>query len=480
MRRTLQLFSLFLLIGVQVFAGACSLSRLRPRSVVLIVIDTLRQDHLGIYGYPRPTSPNIDRMAAGGAVFDRAVSASTWTLPAFGSMFTGHLLARHGAGVLARDRESLETASDGAAGSREELRLLLRDTVEQGERRFTVLDPELPTLAGVLREHGFATGAVVNNAFLDPRFGLARGFDFYQYRRRQPQRSAAETVEIALQWVEEKAGQPIFLLVHFMDVHMPYRPPESVSGRFTGGYEEKLGTELPRVREVRERIAKGDEVARGFYTATYDEEIAYVDDQLAALFAGLRRYGYGDDTLMILTSDHGEALFEHGRWEHGGSMFSEVVRVPFVVRGPGVRRGRNPAPISLTDLMPTVLDALGVAPVEELYGTSMWPSITGAPAPPARDLLIEGTLYGTEQKAIVRWPYKLIYQTDPAATLLFDLERDPNELVDLSGLEPELSQQLRERLGDILLAAAQARSITRGAELDPAIMENLRALGYLR
>ena len=480
MRRALQLLSIFLLMGVQVSAAACSLFPPRPQSVVLIVIDTLRQDHLGIYGYPRPTSPNIDQMAADAAVFDRAVSASTWTLPAFGSMFTGHLLARHGAGVMVHDREPLEATSDSTAGSREQLPLLLRNTVTQGERRFAMLDSKLPTLAGVLRKHGYATGAVVNNAFLDPRFGLARGFEFYQYRPSQPERSAEHTVEMALEWVEEKAGQPIFLLVHFMDVHMPYRPPESVSGRFTGGYEEQLGTELPRVRAVRRRIASGDEVARGFYTATYDEEIAYVDDQLAALFAGLQQHGYWDDTLMILTSDHGEALFEHGRWEHGGSVFSEVVRIPFVVRGPGVRRGRNLAPISLTDLMPTVLDALGVELESEMYGTSMWPSITGAPAPPERDLLIEGTLYGAEQKAIVRWPYKMIYQTNPTATLLFDLERDPNELVDLSRLEPELAQQLRDSLGNILLSAARERGTAQGVELDPAIMRNLRALGYLR
>ncbi len=478
MRRALQLVPIFLLAGVQVFAAACFFSP-RPRSVVLIVIDTLRQDHLGVYGYPRPTSPNIDQMAVDAAVFDRAVSASTWTLPAFGSMFTGHLLARHGAGVMVRDPELLETASAGSADSRDQLLRRLRDTVQQGERRFTVLDSKLPTLAGVLREAGYATGAVVNNAFLDPRFGLARGFDAYQYHPRQPERSAERTVEMALEWVKEKAGHPIFLLVHFMDVHMPYRPPESVSGRFTGGYEEKLGAELPQVRTVRERIAQGDEVARGLYIATYDEEIAYVDDQLATLFAGLQQHGYWDDTLMILTSDHGEALFEHGRWEHGGSVFSEVIRIPFLVRGPGVWPGRNPAPISLTDLMPTVLDALGVELENEMYGTSMWASITGAP-PPERDLLIEGTLYGAEQKAIVRWPYKMIYQTDPTATLLFDLERDPDELVDLSTLEPELAQQLRDSLGSILLSAARERSTTQGVELDPAIMENLRALGYLR
>ena len=478
MRRALQLSPIFLLLGVQVFAGACSLSP-RPQSVVLIVIDTLRQDHLGVYGYPRPTSPNIDHMAVDAAVFDRAVSASTWTLPAFGSMFTGQLLARHGAGVMVRNQELLEAASDSAAGDRDQLLRLFRDTVENGERRFTVLDSKLPTLAGVLREHGYATGAVVNNAFLDPRFGLARGFDTYQYGQGQPERSAEDTVDMALQWVKERAGQPIFLLVHFMDVHRPYRTHESVSGRFTGGYEEKLGTEQQRVRAVRRRIARGDDVARGFYTAAYDEEIAYVDDQLATLFAGLQQHGYWDDTLMILTSDHGEALFEHGRWEHGSSVFSEVVRIPFVVRGPGVKRGRNLAPISLTDLMPTVLDALGVELETEMYGTSMWPSITGAPSA-ARDLLIEGTLYRGEQTAIVRWPYKMIYQTNPTATLLFDLERDPNELVDLSKLEPELSQQLRDSLGSILLSAAQARGTTQGAELDSAIMENLRALGYLR
>ena len=147
---------------------------------------------------------------------------------------------------------------------------------------------------------------------------------------------------------------------------------------------------------MRNRIARGDAIARGFYTAAYDEEIAHVDAEVGRLFAGLQERGLWDDALIVLTSDHGEAFFEHGRWEHGSSMFDEVVSIPLLIRGPGVRPGRISAPTSLTDITPTILDALSIEPDASFHGVSLWPILTRGTPLEERSLIIEGTLYGAE------------------------------------------------------------------------------------
>ena len=457
--------SIFLVVLALAVAG-CGTAPATPRSVIVIAIDTLRPDHLGAYGYPRPTSPALDRLAAEGVVFDRFYSSSTWTLPSFGSLFTGHTPSRHGAGVIIRAAD-LQEAGAG-------------ELVEHADRQFTRLDQSLPTLARVLDQNGFVTKAVVNNAFLNPEFGLSRGFEIYDYDHERPEREADEAVDLALAHLESADERPLFLFLHFMDVHMPYISDESVAGRFTGGYDEQLGTGRGRLQAVRGRIARGDEVARGFYTAAYDEEIAFVDQELERFFGELQRRGLWDDALLMVTSDHGEALFEHGRWEHGGSVFEEVVRVPLIIRSPGLRPGRNSDPASFPDLMPTILDALGIETDIPFHGVSLWPTLTGGAAPAARDVLVEGTLYGAEQKALIQWPYKLVYQVAGDQRLLFDLEADPEELTDLSALYPERVDAMVEGLSDQVMAALRERSELSGAELDPALMQSLRALGYIR
>ena len=233
---------------------------------------------------------------------------------------------------------------------------------------------------------------------------------------------------------------------------------------------------------LRGRISRGDEAARSAYTAAYDEEIAYVDEQVQRLFDELASTGVTEDALIIVTSDHGEALFEHGRWEHGGSLFDEVIRVPLIVSGPGVRPGRISAPASLTDLMPTILDALAIEPERDLSfaGESLWPVLTGSGDLAERAIFVEGTLYGAEQKAVIQWPYKVIHQLEGNRSLLFDLDADPGELADLAAIYPERVDSLMGNLTSAIFAALQERSELSSAELDPALMQSLRALGYIR
>lgn len=175
--------------------------------VILIVVDTLRADHLGTYGYALPTSPEIDRRAEGGAVFERAFSTSSWTLPAFGSIHTGRYPARHQAGSRSGGQARREGRGDEEFGAR--------------RRRFSRLAPDLPTLAETFAEHGFATGAIINNPFLHEGFGVARGFGTYDYDQ---ERAADGVVRSALDWIDEQSDR-FFLLVHFMDPHLPYNAP---------------------------------------------------------------------------------------------------------------------------------------------------------------------------------------------------------------------------------------------------------------
>ena len=240
---------------------------------------------------------------------------------------------------------------------------------------------------------------------------MSRGFAVYDFDKNTPERSAKKVVDIVLEWLSEPsaATRPIFMFVHFMDVHMPYVSDSSVSGMFTDGYKETLGSNRKRLQAVRGGIARGDEVLRGLYTASYDEGIAYVDQQVGRLFESMEKIGLWDDTLIIVTADHGEALFEHGRWEHGASVLEEVVRVPLIVRGPGIKPGRSEIPASLVDLVPTILEAVEIDSSSDFFGNSLWTSMTMGRVLEERDIIVEGTLYGAEQRAIIRWPYKAIH-----------------------------------------------------------------------
>jgi len=437
--------------------------------VVLIVVDTLRADHLGVYGYDdHPTSPNIDTWAERGLVFERAWATSSWTLPSFGSLLTGHLPTVHRAGLEAE-------ASSGVPA-----RVV-------PERSFATLSGSIPTLPGVLAEHGFRTGALVSNPLLDPVFGLDRGFADYlpHDTDNRTLRRAGETVDEALAWIDESADQPFFLLVHFFDPHMDYDAPAPYRGRFS----DSSSFDLPvrGVWDIRNRIAEIGASERRFIAGAYDEEIAYVDTEIGRLLEELSRRPALDQALVMLTADHGEELFEHGGFEHGHAMFDEVLRVPLIVWGPAVEPGREAMPVSLLDVMPTVLHAAGVgdpndtsedSPLRGLPGVSLLDSARGS-WPRQRVLVAERQLYGPEVKTIVRWPYKLILDVDADTSRMFDLSADAGERDDRSTALPDERAALRSAL-DEHLTSARALQVATGAEIDEDLLRRLRALGYIR
>jgi arylsulfatase A-like enzyme len=443
-----------LFVALAALAVGCPPAQPAGGPAVLIVVDTLRPDHLGVYGYDLPTSPQLDARMASGRVYERAFATSSWTLPSFASIFTGQLPARHGAGEV---------------------------TQRGGKRSFTSLDSEIPTLAEIFRANGYATGAIVGNAALAPVFGLDRGFDTYDYvpaTTRQIRRADA-TVRRALAWIDRQEGRPFFLMVHLFDPHMSYDAPPPHRGRFSGRHRSKLALPVADATKIRTGALALDEGDRRFIEAAYDEEIAFVDQQLGILLDALERRGALERGIVSLTSDHGEEFFEHGGFEHGHAMWQEVLRLPLVFWGRGIKAGRESAPVSLVDLAPTFLEATGMTPPEELEGVSLWPNASRAAAIPVRPLYAEGNLYGPEQKTAIRWPYKVVWNSRTRERRLWNLENDPGEAADAGEPGAPLADELVEALLAHLNAARERRGKATSPELDAATREGLRSLGYI-
>lgn len=417
-----------------------------PPSVLLIVVDTLRADHLGAYGYARPTSPHIDALAESGALFEHAQSASSWTLPSMASMLTGLSPTRHG--CLADRNDAGAVAS----------------------RNFRSLPADIPTLAEALAARGHATAAILTNNFMKPAFGLQRGFQHYEARFPV---AATEAVDEVLAWFATHSGGSFFVLAHFMDPHLPYEAGAGFGGVFTKGLASELTLPVKGLKRIRQAAARLSARDRTFITAAYDEEIAYVDAEIGRLLASLRASGVLEHTFVVLTSDHGEELFDHQGFEHGHSMYQELLHVPLIVSGPGISSRRIEGPVSLTDLAATIC-TLADAPLGGLEGTSLAPLLLGQSSASRRPVS-EGTLYGLDQSAILDWPRKLVVA--PNESVAFDLARDPGEH---SGLRtPSAIEGLRAEL-DRRQAEDRARRVAAPlAEIDSTVHGQLEDLGYV-
>jgi arylsulfatase len=339
------------------------------RDVLLVVVDTLRADHLGCYGYGRPTSPVIDRLASEGALFERVVSASAFTGPAVASIHTGRYPRCHSFGV--------------ANGS-------------------FLLAPEEETVAERFRAAGYRTGAVVCNPVLPRRLGFDQGFETYDHRMQQrekvrnaPERVAAPATDAAIAWLEGLAAdEPFFLWVHYMDPHGPYTPPPELEAAFA---PEEPGPAIPPPP------AKGANNGKGFvpwyqavreehhlfeYVGRYDGEIAYMDRELGRLFDALRAMGRYEDTLIVLTSDHGEALGEGGYYFcHGQHPTPDQSFVPMIVKHPLAPAGaRVGSAAGHVDVYRTLTAELGEAHGERWFEDALDLVLAARSAPPSRPL----------------------------------------------------------------------------------------------
>ena len=452
-----------------------------PPNIVLFVIDTVRADHLSSYGYHRPTTPRIDALAADGTLFEEASSTAPYTRPSTATILTGQYPAVHGA----------ITHADS-------------------------LSPQVVTLAERLKERGYQTAGIYRNGNVSATFGFDRGFDLYlqpdkdyiRGRRKDPNqepvRYVSETddsllTERALPFLDAEAKPPFFLYLHLGGAHDPYAPPPSAPSFLEEPltptaelfYRQPLKgfrTEPPLLRRIDFGLTLADERTRHQMVALYDGELAFADQQVGRVLDAIERLPFGDNTVVVVTADHGEEFWDHGGLGHGHTNFEEQLHVPLVMAGPGIRTRRVAEPVSLIDLVPTLLDLVGAEKAEELPGKSLLPVLQGRAASPEETLYAEGLLNlggngdAVFYRSLRRGDQKLILDFEHHRKQLFDLGQDPSEQDNLLGT-PEGTAG-RQLLEDLLAThdrnlASPVLAPVEAVEIDEELDQNLRALGYL-
>lgn len=414
-------------------------TRERP-NIIIYLVDALRADHLGAYGYLKPVSPEIDRFAREATLFEHAVAQSSWTRPSVASLFTGLWPHVH--------------------------------AVNQARGR---LPGEALTLAEILRSAGYRTAGFVTNPNVSPPTGLGQGFDHYAWLKAEHRRwKRADEVNAAVfDWLgTATGGEPFFLYVHPMDPHDPYDPTPEFRRRFAGDVPADFPT-TPRARFAHSPA----ELAH--LRALYDAEIAFNDLHFGRLLKHLKERGLYDDSLIIFLSDHGEEFAEHGGWKHGRTLFAESVNVPLIVKYPAVRDGLRVAePVQQVDVLPTILDYLGLEPPASLPGRSLLPLQSGRRFE-ERQILTYLHRRGPILAGLLEGRWKLVQRRPDGAvgrTWIFDVASDPGERTSLAVEQPVVSGylavQLEARLRQLGLDAEEA-------DLSDEIEEQLRALGYL-
>ena len=468
-------------IGIVLTALVLALSSVRcgrsPRpsgpNFLILVVDALRADHVGVYGYSRPTSPRLDEYARQGVMFDRAYAQAPSTFPSTAAIFTGRYPS---------------------------------DTQAASERVFE-LSQECATLAEVLKGAGYRTGFFSANPIhaydrLETGEQWSPGFDqgFDEYfvgSNLLDDRLRAEALnEHAMAWIRKDGSRgPFLACVWYIDVHAPYEPPPEFRDLFPDPYEGKIDGK----KEMRELWKTGKPIsqeARQQLINLYDAEIAYTDSSIGDMLDALADKSVLANTLVMVTADHGEAFQEHGQCGHGFGLYEELIRIPLLIIPPQAQTqsqpSRHAALVALIDLMPTILDYAAVPSEkrpDEMQGLSLRALVEGTEAEINREVIAAelgfalkpgGDPSSISSRAILTERFKLIESNLwdlPTDVLLFDLEQDPLEQHSLAD-EPDSSKQvelLRAQLKVIL--GEQDRS--RVAPLPEHVRARLRALGYL-
>ena len=420
-------------------------------NVILVTLDTTRADHLGCYGYGRPTSPNIDRLAGESVVYTRAFATSSWTLPSHASLFTGKLPTSHGA---FQDPEGPLRLTQGISGP----------DLWDGYRVRGLAQEEI-TLADLLAGAGYATGAIVAGPWMKRVFGLAKGFQSYDDAEISSfsGRLAWQVTDAALRFVAEPREGPFFLFLNYYDPHHPYSPPTEYGRAFLQDLESE-GT-------------GGDPYARA--RALYDAEIRYMDHNLGHLFEELRRRGLYDDSLVIVTSDHGDLLGEHGKTGHGFNLFQGEIHIPLIVKYPAGESEpeRRAEAVQLTDVLPLILERLAI-PLPS--------AIQGAPPPDVGHPIVAEVYpradvdrFSTGSwRALIEGDLKLLWNS-LGDHRLFDLGADPGESANLVESRPDRAAAMEATLLRYLESLPAPHAPGPEGEIDAETREALRELGYI-
>jgi arylsulfatase A-like enzyme/Tfp pilus assembly protein PilF len=389
-------------------------------NLLLVTIDTLRADRLGCYGYSQIETPNLDKVARQGVLFESAVAPTPLTAPSHASMMTGVYPTVH------------KVRNTGGF----------------------VLSPSQPKLAKILQDQGWDTAAYVGSSVLKGRFGFNQGFAVYDDEmpasksgsaQEEPERRAGEVVDRAVKWLDTQSGKPFFLWVHVYDPHIPYDPPD------------------PFREKYRDR--------------PYDGEIAYTDQQLGRLFDAVARKSPSEKTLIAVLSDHGESFSEHGEYTHGVFLYDSTLRIAFLMAGGGIPAGvRVKQQARTIDLLPTVLELMGSKAPPGIQGTSLAPAFRGKEVPTAyayaETLFPKFNMGWAELRAMRTNRWKYVRAPKPE---LYDLAQDPAETINVIAAHAAEARELEAQLRTVSSGTEKVAS----APMDPATMKQLRSLGYM-
>ncbi len=428
----------------------------RP-NLILISIDCLRPDHMGAYGYQRDTTPNIDRFAEDGVVFETAVATSSWTLPTHMSMLTGLVPSFHRA------------------------------------TKWEKLDTSVPYLPELLSSNGYRTSGVASWVYVSQIYGFERGFHLYDVMENP---IASDVVDAALSQLVKNRGQNHFLFMHLLDPHWPYLPPRE--------FIERFGPRPRDISDLQDLIARSKPPPSDRETheiiQLYDGEIAYTDQELGRFFAELKMLGLYEDSMIIVTADHGEAFYEHGHWQHSQTLYDEVVRIPLIVKWPGGSAGSRVASlVSQVDIFPSLLEAAGIEP-PPTEAVDLALRLDGDAEPEDRTAISEVTWRSpreTSMKIAFRTTSsKFIVTLSGPASLdggddlgvseleeeeLYDLLKDPHEQNNLLTKTSRDLAEFHRKMRSFLDTARGIRTTRQGqqVELDEEVLERLRSLGYV-
>ncbi len=432
--------------------------------VVLVIIDTLRRDALGCYGNSEARTPTIDGLANEGTRFAQAISSSGWTLPSVASMLTGNWPTMHKA--LGKNS------------------------------RLTPITKDLPMASEVFAANGYRSLGFANAAFLSPLLGLDRGFELFDHKHAYNWeiRRADETVDAALLALSEREGQKVFLLLHLFDAHLDYDPPDGFITPFVGTRNDP---DIPISMKECMALRQGEELAKPkpadieYLRNAYQGEVAFVDSAIERFVGGLKDLERWDHTTMVITADHGEEFWDHGGFEHGHTLYDELVRIPLIIRAPKSQTLTShlvERQVRTIDIMPTLFNMAGIKDSPSFIGESLLPDMLGKTPKRIPPAFSQGTLYGADKMSWRHNGYNLIVdraRKGAAGTELYDLEQDPLQMTDISKEQQELTDKLSTELSRFardLKSRAETISTPELENMAPTrikeYMKSIEALGY--
>ncbi len=467
-----------IVIGVTVLAA---FGRPGPRApftspgsanVVLILVDSLRADRLGCYGAARPTSPHVDSLSRRSLLFENALTTAPWTVPAVASLFTSTYPSRHG-----------QTHSRGLHGA---------------------LSEDMVTLPELLRERGWGTVAFSSHPWVSPALGFGQGFaaeDFHVLRGRRggPKNDPAVTAAV-VEWLQRRGElyrpsgkQRFFAYLHYMGPHSPYAPSAEAQRAVLGGVPSPTpfaaslaGQGMEGSFALMDEAAESQALTRedvDYLLGQYDAEVFTADAHIGRVLHALRQAGLEENTLVAVTADHGEAFMEHGRMVHVGALYRELLHVPLLIHLPGQQVARRIAHrVQTIDVLPTILDALGLLPLPAAQGRSRWPDRDSGGGP----AFAEAAAASADNRwaKLVRDDFSYIADlTKPRQDELYDLRRDPAETRNVRREYPAVARAMRREILRFRAAnEREARPLRRRPppQASAEVEERLRALGYVQ